>query len=392
MKRLLVLFLVCVACTPTTQPNLPPLASDSSPHEWQESAEAEQRAEPTARFARPPAGGPREVEPEAWRNSRREQAHFDKAPAPQSSRGQAERAPRWSSSAPAEAAPQPAPPPAPSSDFSGVGKGAAKSEGWGPAPERRSVGGGAGAMVSDALRPSPKPEPRPEERPGLATSWGETRYSSVTEVPFERDGGRPSYTATLHYNDAQGAYALAGRGGAYGTQASVGLGGALTVSLRDEYGNTLSAYRGGGRTVAVGASGQRYTIVVQNNTNERFEVVLSVDGLDVLDGLDAGYGKRGYLIDPYAVVEIEGFRQSEDAVAAFRFGSVASSYAALTGSARNVGVIGAAAFGERGYAARLRAYQERMLALRNQGREIERRRVADPFPNGYAQPPLRLAR
>ncbi len=131
---------------------------------------------------------------------------------------------------------------------------------------------------------------------------------------------------------------------------------------------------------------------MHNQTNERFEVVLSVDGLDVIDGRDAGYGKRGYLVEAYNTIEIEGFRQSADAVAAFRFGSVRDSYAARTGSARNVGVIGAAVFGERGYTARLAAYRQRLQAYRQSGLEVERRLDADPFPSRYAMPPLNLAR
>lgn len=232
---------------------------------------------------------------------------------------------------------------------------------------------------------------QPQTRPGLGTQWGETRYSAVSEAPFTRDSAQPSYTATMHYNDYRGATALAG-GSSYSRSASLGLGSALTMSLHDEYGNILSAVRGNGRTVAVGENGQRYIISIDNNTNERFEIVLSVDGLDVLDGTDAGYGKRGYLIEAYGHLEIEGFRQSQDAVAAFRFGSVKDSYAARTGSARNVGVIGAAAFGERGYQARLAAYQERVAAIRSNNVEVDRRRNADPFPNRYASPPVYLAR
>ena len=84
-------------------------------------------------------------------------------------------------------------------------------------------------------------------------------------MPFERDSSRPTYSATLHYNDQRGASALAGRDwGTYTASAAVGLGSALTLSLRGEYGSTLSAYRGGGRTVAIGEHGQRYIIVVQN--------------------------------------------------------------------------------------------------------------------------------
>ncbi|MBN1959437.1 MAG: hypothetical protein JW841_00705 [Deltaproteobacteria bacterium] len=237
-----------------------------------------------------------------------------------------------------------------------------------------------------------RPPVQPQERPGLGTSWGENHYSAVSEVAFVRDSSRPNYNATIYYNDVQGASASTGYNTSrYSTSAQVGLGLALTISLRDEYGNTLSAYRGRGRTVAIGHHGQRYVIVVQNNTNERFEVVVSVDGLDVIDGRAAGYNKRGYLVEGYGTVEIEGFRRSDDTVAAFRFGSVSNSYAAQTGSARNVGIIGAVAFGEYGYMARLRAYQDRMRAWSWQNNEVNRRMNADPFPNKYATPPLHLA-
>lgn len=273
-------------------------------------------------------------------------------------------------------------------DFAGRGLGSgrmAKSA----EPSYDGLGDARGESRSRAMAQ----RPRVEERPGLGTSWGETRHSEVTQTFFERDGASPSYSGALNYNDEQGAYALAARDGRVrSSRAELGLGGAVTVSLIDESGRTLRAYRGGGRTVAVGGHGDRYSIFVQNHTNERFEIVLSVDGLDVLDGRDAGYGKRGYLLDAYGTLEIEGFRQSDDAVAAFRFGRVSQSYAAQTGSARNVGVIGVAAFGERGYSARLRAYQDRIYALRAQGYEVERRQSADPFPRGYAAPPLQLVR
>ena len=62
------------------------------------------------------------------------------------------------------------------------------------------------------------------------------------------------------------------------------------------------------------------------------------------------------------------------AVAAFRFGRVADSYAAQTGSDHNVGVIGLAIFAERG-------------ARWTRG-ELHRRDTADPFPQrDYAAPP-----
>src|SRR6185503_2691427 len=79
--------------------------------------------------------------------------------------------------------------------------------------------------------------------------------------------------------------------------------------------------------------------------------VVSVDGRDVIDGTTADYrNKRGYLISPWDSLTIDGWRISHESAAAFRFSSVADSYAARTGSAREVGVIGVAVFPERYYA------------------------------------------
>src|SRR5262245_48627045 len=53
-----------------------------------------------------------------------------------------------------------------------------------------------------------------EDRPGLGTEWGETRSSQITTVSFERaKAHKPFATASLFYNDEQGARAMAGAGG-----------------------------------------------------------------------------------------------------------------------------------------------------------------------------------
>jgi hypothetical protein len=394
MKRLATLLVFCIGCScapakdrsalplpanhassTTDTPAAPGMPVDDgvAPPEASESA-------PVGRYAKPPTGVVVESQV-ADASAATAEGQFNARPAESGP-------PRSRRSAAAEAPATSAQPPA-LGDARGD-EGAASAMADRMAAPRAETKGRASekalAPSSAMVRP-----PEPEDRPGLGTTWGETRYSSVSEVPFVRDSSRPSYTATVHYNDETGAAALAGHRHSY-TPATVGLGAALSLTLLDEYGNALSAYRGNGHTVAVGYHGQRYMIRIRNNTNERFEVVVSVDGLDVIDGQGAGFAKRGYLVAPFGEVDIDGFRQSAAAVAAFRFGSVRDSYAAKTGSARNVGVIGAAAFGEVGYSARLRAYQERMYALRMQGIETTRRHRADPFPNGFATPPLELAR
>ncbi len=241
------------------------------------------------------------------------------------------------------------------------------------APEpiaRESVARGeasvGGASVHDA---APAPH---RTSPGLGTAYGETRYSKVHTVPFYRTSDNPDVLLSLRYNDPRGIADLSSvRGGARSPQATMHRD-SLRVSLLGEQGSTLPGAEIGGQVYAVGGVGQRYMIAIENHTTERYEVVASVDGLDVIDGSDASFSKRGYVVDPYTSFVIEGWRTGDETVAAFRFSALEQSYAAQTGRPRNVGVVGVAFFQE-----------HRPLDTR----ELDRRDSADPFPNRYAPPP-----
>jgi hypothetical protein len=125
-----------------------------------------------------------------------------------------------------------------------------------------------------------------------------------------------------------------------------------TLSVQDERGHQLPTFHHGGQTFVLGTYGERYTIRVENRTARRVEAVVSVDGRDVISGQIGDYvHERGYLIDPYGELVIEGFRQSWQDVAAFRFTSPGASYSARMGTPQNVGVIGVAIFPERTYQA-----------------------------------------
>jgi hypothetical protein len=120
------------------------------------------------------------------------------------------------------------------------------------------------------------------------------------------------------------------------------------VRIVDASSQDLPTYHQGGRTYVMGTVGSRYSVVVSNPTGHRVEAVVSVDGLDAMDGHPANYvEKRGYILAPYGSMSVDGFRTSYDAVATFRFSSVADSYAGRLGEARDVGVIGVAFFPER---------------------------------------------
>jgi hypothetical protein len=115
--------------------------------------------------------------------------------------------------------------------------------------------------------------------------------------------------------------------------------------LRDNA-ETLPTFASHDRFYVEGNVGERYLIRVTNPTPNRVEAVISVDGLDVIDGDSADTHKRGYIVPPYGETRIEGFRTSLDDVATFRFSSVDGSYAGHQGKARNVGVIAVAIFEE----------------------------------------------
>jgi hypothetical protein len=110
----------------------------------------------------------------------------------------------------------------------------------------------------------------------------------------------------------------------------------------------LPTYYWNGRTYVLGTIGERYRVRIVNPTSRRVEAVVSVDGLDAIDGKAADYEqKRGYVIAPYGELSLDGFRTSMDEVATFRFSSVRDSYAGRKGMDRNVGVVGVAFFPER---------------------------------------------
>jgi hypothetical protein len=242
-----------------------------------------------------------------------------------------------------------------------------------PAPAAAPAARGEASASGDgAYEAAPK-----DERPGLGTEWGETRESRVSSAPFERqDASTPLSTSSFFYNDESGVRAMLGSG--YWDRRTDGISaarGAITIRIVDDHGAPLPTFAAAGRSYVMGHDGARYSIRIENSSGARFEAVTTVDGLDVIDGQPGSLEKRGYLVAPWSSVEIDGFRRSEEEVAAFRFGRVSDSYAAKRGSDRNVGVIGVAVFQERG------------SQFPWTKRELRRRESADAFPGRFAPAP-----
>ncbi|MBI4705821.1 MAG: hypothetical protein HY744_32410 [Deltaproteobacteria bacterium] len=291
----------------------------------------------------------------------------------------------------------PASPSAPEARFGGGAHGtagpAAKSAGTDIVAPSPAAPAEPGQRAEVAARKAPadsarggdeayQPRPQPEERPGLGTAFGETRDSRVTTAPFVRaDSTNPFALGRLYYNDEQGIAAMSRTPGSDRPYKSsfVIAGGHLEVALRDGSGRFLTGFSAEGRDYVSGRAGERYSIFLSNRSPGRIEAVVSVDGLDVIDGRPAQFAKRGYLLDPYGTLEIDGFRRSEREVAAFRFSSVRDSYAERKhGDSRNVGVIGFAFFHENG---------DDPSRWPLDSEEVRRRQGADPFPRQFATPP-----
>lgn len=211
------------------------------------------------------------------------------------------------------------------------------------------VRGDASDIVTSGLRGSPKStQSRKVERPGIATGWGREISSSMSYSDFQRASPKPKYVTTIRYNDEEGAKEMGVDRRTSGSGMQKAAGGLIEWGMSSGWGMLDNYWWRGGRFV-IGKKGRDYQLKIKNVSNVRLEVVMSVDGLDVIDGAAASTKKRGYIIGPGKTLSVKGFRTSEAKVASFKFSSVSGSYANLRhGDTRNVGVVGLALFTEKG--------------------------------------------
>jgi hypothetical protein len=137
----------------------------------------------------------------------------------------------------------------------------------------------------------------------------------------------------------------------------------VDVEILDrETGRVMPVYWHDGERHVAGEPGREYEIRLRNRGGGRLLAVTSVDGVNVITGRTAAALGSGYVLDPRALVAIDGWRKSMDEVAAFYFTALPDSYAARTGRPENVGVIGVALFRE----VERRAYLDDELARRDE--------------------------
>ncbi|MEN3943231.1 hypothetical protein WJU23_18170 [Prosthecobacter sp. SYSU 5D2] len=213
---------------------------------------------------------------------------------------------------------------------------------------------------SNVYAPAPSTSARVEDRsvaksrPGLGTQLGgELPDSSRAAAFYRQSSGGPDAVGMFHYNDDEGARLMAGlqghpvrRSGAFDL-----VPGKLRVSVTDGYwrsSKTLDHYEAGQGFFVMGSPGRSYALKLENRTNRRMEVVISVDGLDLLDGKPASVKKPGYIIPAKSSVIVQGMRVGGK-LFSLEFGAVSQARAATAfgqKGARNVGVVGMACYEE----------------------------------------------
>ena len=229
------------------------------------------------------------------------------------------------------------------------------------------TGCSSGSSLNDAAAPSVQEETSMNddvaESERLGTEWGDDVRSTVQMVDLRRVSSEPSGQMQINY----AAKSYSGRA----INSKSLLAGKIDFSVADDRG-VLPIYRDNRQYYLQGQNGQAYRLIYHNNSADTYEIVASVDGLNVMNGSAASRYDSGYVLNPYSDLVIEGFRKSNNSVASFIFSQPDDAYAANTsqGSINNTGVIGTVIY-----------------ELYDPSKSQPRQPQAYPADNGYATPP-----
>jgi len=113
-------------------------------------------------------------------------------------------------------------------------------------------------------------------------------------------------------------------------------------------GRPLPVYANSNDRYVEGRAKTPYAIRLRNRSAKRIEVVLTVDGINVITGDDGSFEDDGYILDPFQTTDIKGFLRGAGKAAAFTFGDRGDAYRTKLGrDAAHLGVVGAAVFEEK---------------------------------------------
>ena len=112
-------------------------------------------------------------------------------------------------------------------------------------------------------------------------------------------------------------------------------------------GHPAKEYYQNGATYIEGREGTKFSLRFKNNSWSKVLFVPTIDGLSVMDGKEGSFDSRGYIVNAYDSLTIDGWRTSNESVAEFFFSSPKGSYAKKMNKGSNLGVIGGAVFTEK---------------------------------------------
>lgn len=116
-------------------------------------------------------------------------------------------------------------------------------------------------------------------------------------------------------------------------------------------GRPAKEYAHNWKTYVQANHGSTYTIRIRNNYYNRRLAVVTVDGINVVDGNAGASSKAGYVINGYSSYEVPGFRTSNEEAHPFKFNVKQRSYASKSpvteGDTSNCGVIGVEIYEEK---------------------------------------------
>lgn len=100
------------------------------------------------------------------------------------------------------------------------------------------------------------------------------------------------------------------------------------------------------RSYVVAREDERYSVRIQNNTDETVAVVIAVDGRNVISGSRSylGHKERMYILKPWQTREYSGWRTGSNRVNRFYFTNAGASYADAWDDHSAIGVIAVAVF------------------------------------------------
>lgn len=197
--------------------------------------------------------------------------------------------------------------------------------------------------------PASEPNATSVANSALRTQQGRSIESKARDVSARRISAQPDDIASLSYNEASTVRGLVGADPEQRLNLPLADGRVEWSVLDEDYHPIpLQRTRGdsGGFHLA-GVEGSSYMLRFRNLSDFSYQVIATVDGLDVIGGQPSTlHNSGGYMLGPQQWLTIRGFRKSNQEEAAFRFSMPGSAYAANTeaGDVLNIGVIGVTLF------------------------------------------------